>query len=143
MSTNIVVPELGESVVEARVARWLKKEGDAVNAGDALVELETEKIDLEVSADRAGVLGSIKHGEGADVKVGEVLAVLEAASAAAAASAPAAAAQKANGKPAVAKPAGAAKAEAGAPAAADIKATPTARNVAREAGVKLESVSAS
>ena len=62
--TNIVVPELGESVVEARVAKWLKKEGDAVSVGDALVELETEKIDLEVSADRAGVLSSIKHGEG-------------------------------------------------------------------------------
>ena len=54
--TNIVVPELGESVVEARVAKWLKKEGDSVVAGDPLVELETEKIDLEVSADRAGVL---------------------------------------------------------------------------------------
>ena len=77
MSTNIVVPELGESVVEARVAKWLKKQGDAVSAGDALVELETEKIDLEVSADRAGVLSNIKHQEGADVKVGEVLAVLE------------------------------------------------------------------
>ena len=77
MSTNIVVPELGESVVEARVAKWLKKPGDAVNAGDPLVELETEKIDLEVSADRAGVLANIKHQEGADVKVGEVLAVLE------------------------------------------------------------------
>jgi pyruvate/2-oxoglutarate dehydrogenase complex dihydrolipoamide acyltransferase (E2) component len=50
-------------------------------AGDALVELETEKIDLEVSADRAGVLSSIKHAEGADVKVGEVLAVLEASAA--------------------------------------------------------------
>ncbi len=50
MSTNIVVPELGESVVEARVAKWLKKPGDSVNAGDPLVELETEKIDLEVSA---------------------------------------------------------------------------------------------
>ena len=62
--TNIVVPELGESVVEARVAKWLKKEGDHVNIGDPLVELETEKIDLEVSADRAGVLTSIKHGEG-------------------------------------------------------------------------------
>ena len=74
--TNITVPELGESVVEARVAKWLKKEGDAVAVGEALVELETEKIDLEVSADRAGVLTSIKHGEGADVKVGEVLAVL-------------------------------------------------------------------
>ena len=77
MSTNIVVPELGESVVEARVAKWLKKPGDAVAAGDALVELETEKIDLEVSADRAGVLSDIKHEEGADVKVGEVLAVLD------------------------------------------------------------------
>src|SRR6476661_9004972 len=77
MATNIVVPELGESVVEARVAKWLKKQGDQVSAGDPLVELETEKIDLEVSADRAGVIASIKHQEGADVKVGEVLAVLE------------------------------------------------------------------
>jgi 2-oxoglutarate dehydrogenase E2 component (dihydrolipoamide succinyltransferase) len=76
MSTNIVVPELGESVVEARVAKWLKKPGDAVNAGEPLVELETEKIDLEVSADRAGVLAHNKHQEGADVKVVEVLAVL-------------------------------------------------------------------
>ena len=75
--TNIVVPELGESVVEARVAKWLKKEGDRVNLGEPLVELETEKIDLEVSADRAGVLTSIKHAEGADVKVGEVLATLD------------------------------------------------------------------
>ena len=77
MATNIVVPELGESVVEARIAKWLKKQGDSVVAGDALVELETEKIDLEVSADRAGVLGAIKHEEGADVKVGEVLAILD------------------------------------------------------------------
>src|SRR4249919_3163753 len=75
--TNITVPELGESVVEARVAKWLKKQGDSVAVGEALVELETEKIDLEVSADRAGVLSSIKHQEGADVKVGEVLAVLD------------------------------------------------------------------
>jgi 2-oxoglutarate dehydrogenase E2 component (dihydrolipoamide succinyltransferase) len=132
MPTNIVVPELGESVVEARVARWLKKEGDAVDAGDALVELETEKIDLEVSADRAGVLGSIKHAEGADVKVGEVLAVLEASTAAK----PAAAAP-ATDKPALAKPAAAAKPEA------EVKATPTARSVAREEGVKLELVQAS
>src|SRR4029453_16647194 len=75
--SNITVPELGESVVEARVAKWLKKEGDRVATGEALVELETEKIDLEVSADRPGVLASIKHAEGADVKVGEVLAVLD------------------------------------------------------------------
>ena len=73
MAINIVVPQLGESVVEARVARWLKREGDAVAAGEPVVELETEKIDLEVGAEHAGVLASIKHPEGADVKVGDVL----------------------------------------------------------------------
>ncbi len=123
--TNIVVPELGESVVEARVARWLKNEGDQVAAGEALVELETEKIDLEVSADRAGVLTSIKHGAGTDVKVGEVLALLDPSKAAAAA--PAAA---------VAPPSAPAAAPAGP------KSTPTARNIAREHDVKLETVPA-
>ena len=52
--SNIVVPELGESVVEARIARWLKKAGDRVEVGEPVVELETEKIDLEVSAERGG-----------------------------------------------------------------------------------------
>ena len=56
MAAQVVVPQLGESVVEARVARWLKKEGEAIAVGDPLVELETEKIDLEVNADQAGVL---------------------------------------------------------------------------------------
>src|SRR3954464_1873326 len=75
--TNIVVPELGESVVEARVARWLKKEGDRVELGEPVVEPETEKIDLELNADRRGVISSIKRQEGEDVKIGELLAVLE------------------------------------------------------------------
>jgi 2-oxoglutarate dehydrogenase E2 component (dihydrolipoamide succinyltransferase) len=126
---NIVVPELGESVVEARVARWLKKEGDQVALGEALVELETEKIDLEVSADRAGVLTAIKHAEGADVKVGEVLAELDPSKAAAASTAPAAA-------PAAA--ASPAASESAAP-----KATPAARNVAKEHAVSLAAVPAS
>ena len=77
MAINIVVPQLGESVVEARVARWLKREGDAVAAGEPVVELETEKIDLEVTAERGGVITSIKHKEGDDVKIGEVLAVMD------------------------------------------------------------------
>jgi 2-oxoglutarate dehydrogenase E2 component (dihydrolipoamide succinyltransferase) len=75
--TNIVVPELGESVVEARVARWLKKEGDRVELGEPLVELETEKVDLEVNADKSGVLASIKRQEGEDVKIGELLGVVD------------------------------------------------------------------
>ena len=70
---NIVVPQLGESVVEARVARWLKKEGDRVETGEPVVELETEKIDLEVGADHGGVITSIKRKEGEDVKVGDLL----------------------------------------------------------------------
>jgi 2-oxoglutarate dehydrogenase E2 component (dihydrolipoamide succinyltransferase) len=129
---NIVVPVLGESVVEARVAKWLKKVGDVVAAGDPLVELETEKIDLEVNADSAGIIVSIAHDAGADVKVGEVLGVMDAVDAATAAKA---AASAASASPAPATPA--------ADTRADVKATPTARNVARAHDVKLDSVAAS
>ena len=77
MPTNVVVPEVGESIVDARVAKWLKREGDSVSVGDPLVELETDKIDLEVAAPQDGVLSRIAHGDGADVKVGEVLGVID------------------------------------------------------------------
>src|SRR4029453_10411246 len=77
MSANVVVPEVGESIVDARVARWLKHEGDSVAAGEPLVELETDKIDLEVSAPQAGGLSRIAHGDGAEGKGGEVRAVIE------------------------------------------------------------------
>jgi 2-oxoglutarate dehydrogenase E2 component (dihydrolipoamide succinyltransferase) len=132
VAINIVVPQLGESVVEARVARWLKREGEAVAAGEPVVELETEKIDLEVGAEHAGVLSSIKHPEGADVKVGDVLAVVEAG-----AGAPAAG-------PAAAAPAPAASAKpAAAEAAKDQKATPTARKMAEAHDVPLAGVAGS
>jgi 2-oxoglutarate dehydrogenase E2 component (dihydrolipoamide succinyltransferase) len=75
--TNIVVPELGESVLEARVARWLRRVGDRVAVGDPLVELETEKINLEVNAERAGVISGISRAEGEDVKIGDVLGTLD------------------------------------------------------------------
>ena len=75
--SNIVVPELGESVVEARVARWLKKAGEQVEVGEPLVELETEKVDLEVNADKRGIIASIAHNEGDDVKIGDVLGVID------------------------------------------------------------------
>jgi 2-oxoglutarate dehydrogenase E2 component (dihydrolipoamide succinyltransferase) len=77
MPVNIVVPEVGESIVDARVAKWLRKEGDRVAPGDPLVELETDKIDLEVGAPQGGVLSRIDHRDGDDVKVGEVLGVIE------------------------------------------------------------------
>jgi len=138
---NIVVPELGESVVEARVAKWLKRAGDRVSAGDALVELETEKIDLEVSADRAGILQTIAHQEGADVKVGEVLAVLDDSAGAAAPAEAAPAALVAPAAPVAPAPnAPAAPIAPAAPHVEDIRATPTARNVARAHDVRLEAV---
>ena len=78
MSTNIVVPELGESVVEATVAKWVKREGDRVEIGETVVELETEKIDLEVGTSQAGVLARVVRQVGEDVKIGEVLGVIDA-----------------------------------------------------------------
>ncbi len=73
---NVVVPEVGESIVDARVAKWLRKEGDAVAAGDPLVELETDKVDVEVAAPQTGVLATIAHKDGADVKIGDVLGTI-------------------------------------------------------------------
>src|SRR5690606_26554656 len=77
MSIQIVVPDLGESVVEATVGSWLKQEGEQVKAGEPLVSLETDKVDLDVPAPQDGVLGKIERQAGADVRVGDVLAVLE------------------------------------------------------------------
>ena len=77
MAMKIVVPELGESVIEATVGRWLKREGDRVAVGEAMVELETEKVNLEVGAERAGVLARIERKEGENVKIGDVLGVIE------------------------------------------------------------------
>jgi 2-oxoglutarate dehydrogenase E2 component (dihydrolipoamide succinyltransferase) len=92
MATEIKVPTLGESVTTATVARWMKHEGDSVAADEPLVELETDKVTVEVSAPSAGVLSSIVAQEGSEVPVGALLATLEAgagASSAPARSAPA------------------------------------------------------
>ena len=124
--SNIVVPQLGESVVEARVARWLKKEGERVEAGEPVVELETEKIDLEVAAEHGGVITSIARQEGEDVKVGELLAILDAAGTATVAATPAATpTAKAAGK------------------TDDAKATPTARTMAKAHAVNIDAVQGS
>ena len=139
--TNIVVPELGESVVEARIARWLKKEGDRVEVGEPIVELETEKIDLEVNAERGGVIASITRKEGEDVKIGEVLGVVDESAAApkpsgnGASAAPAAkAAPVAASTPAPAPPG---ETKAAAAPAEDTRATPTARRMAKDHDVNL------
>ena len=73
MTVDIKVPALGESVTEAEVAKWYKQVGDAVEADEPLVELETDKVTLEVNAPAAGILAEILAGEGAEVEVGAVL----------------------------------------------------------------------
>ena len=99
MTTEIKVPSLGESVAEATIAKWLKNPGDAVKADEAVAELETDKVTVEVSAPTAGILSEIKVAAGSNVKVGTVIAMIGAAgtavkSAPAASAAPAAVAPK-------------------------------------------------
>ncbi len=76
MAVEIHVPELGESVADATVGKWLKEEGDPVSAGDPLVELETDKINFEVEAEEDGVLESIASAEGETVSVGDVIGTI-------------------------------------------------------------------
>ena len=76
MAVEIHVPELGESVADATVGKWLKSEGDAVKSGDPLVELETDKINFEVEAEQDGVLESIASKEGDTVNVGDVIGTI-------------------------------------------------------------------
>jgi 2-oxoglutarate dehydrogenase E2 component (dihydrolipoamide succinyltransferase) len=77
MAARIVVPDLGESVIEATVGEWQKKEGDRVSVGETVLILETDKVTLEVAAEKDGVLAKIERQPGDDVKVGDVLGVIE------------------------------------------------------------------
>ncbi len=106
MPTEITVPQLGESIVEATVGRWLKHPGDAVAAGDALVELETDKVNLEVQAQVAGTLQEVRKDEGATVAIGEVLGMLAEGGGKVAEAAPAAASAAAAQPQAAQEPAG-------------------------------------
>jgi 2-oxoglutarate dehydrogenase E2 component (dihydrolipoamide succinyltransferase) len=135
MATEIIVPNLGESVVEATVARWLKQEGDPVQVGEAVVVLETEKVDLEVGAERDGTLAKIARPAGEDVKIGDVLGTIEPG---AASQAPPAQPQAASAAPATAGSAPARQQPAPAQAA-----TPVARRMAEDARVDLAAVPAS
>src|SRR5262245_26584840 len=126
MALEIRVPTLGESVTEATVAKWLRNVGDAVAADEPLVELETDKVTVEVNAPASGTLSEIKVDAGATVEVGALLGNLAEGAAPAKKAAPAAA-------PALAKPAPAAPAApkpaspAAAPAASVREPGPAAR----------------
>ncbi|MEK4029789.1 MULTISPECIES: 2-oxoglutarate dehydrogenase complex dihydrolipoyllysine-residue succinyltransferase [Bacillaceae] len=138
---EIKVPELAESITEGTIAQWLKKPGDVVEKGEYIVELETDKVNVEVISEEAGVIQELKAEEGDTVEVGQVIAIVGEGNGAAPApveeAAPAAAPQQEEAKPAqeVVKEA---------PAAQDAKqrpiASPAARKMAREKGIDLNEV---
>ncbi len=130
MSIEIRVPQLGESIVEATVGQWLKHEGDTVQLGEPLVELETDKVNLEVSAVKPGTLETILRQEGETVGVDDVLATLAEASGQAAP------------PPAAAPipPAATAAEEVNAPTH---RASPVVRNLADQLAVDLHNVAGS
>ena len=73
MAQNIVVPALGESITEATITKWLKKKGDSVNSDEPLVELETDKVNIEVPSPITGVISEINSKDGETVQVGSIL----------------------------------------------------------------------
>ena len=127
MAIEIKAPSFPESVADGTVATWHKKPGDAVKRDDLIVDIETDKVVLEVLAEADGVLGAIVAEEGATVLSNQVLGSIEAGSAAAAA-------------PAAAAPAASAPAAAPAAGAEDPIAAPAARQLAEENGINLASI---
>jgi len=147
MPIEILVPQLAESVSEATVGKWAKREGDSVNVGDVVAELETDKVNVEVSADAPGVLESIAAPEGAVVHPGEVLGVISDGVASTGSSGKSETAAPAS------LPASSGKAEAqpasgnGGPGAAgaeaeDVRASPLAERVAKDLNVDISRVPA-
>ena len=135
MSTEVKVPDLPESVADATLVDWHFKVGDYVNEGDNLVDLETDKVVLEMPAPVSGVLKSIDHADGATVTSGTVVAHIEAGAAPAATPAEA----KADSAPSPAPVAAAAAASV----AADKNASPAARKIAAENDIKTADVAGS
>jgi 2-oxoglutarate dehydrogenase E2 component (dihydrolipoamide succinyltransferase) len=135
--TEIRVPTLGESVTEATIGRWFKKAGDAVAVDEPLVELETDKVTIEVPAPSAGILGDIVAKDGETVAVGALLGQINDGAAGAAKPAPAAPA-KAAPPPASPPPPPAAPAQKAPPADAPL--APSVRKLSAESGIDASTV---
>src|SRR6478672_9122919 len=132
MTVEIKVPAMGESVTEATISKWFKKEGDAVKRDEPLLELETDKVTVEVPSPTDGAIESISAQAGATVQVGALLgAIAEGKAGSAPAAAP---------KADVPKPAAAPAPAAPATPKADAPAMPSAKRISEESGVPLSSV---
>jgi pyruvate dehydrogenase E2 component (dihydrolipoamide acetyltransferase) len=155
MAVDVVMPQMGESIFEGTITKWLKKPGDKVERDEPLFEISTDKVDAEIPSPSAGVLKEIKIGEGQTVPIQTIVAVIDgaggaAASAPAATPAPSATAAKPAAPapaPAVAKPAAPAPPATATPAAAPagnsserIHSSPLVRRLAKEHGVDLSAI---
>jgi len=143
---EIRVPELAESITEGTIAKWLKQPGESVEQGEFIVELETDKVNVEVISEEAGVIQELLAAEGDTVEVGQVIAIVGAGSGAPAQSAPAPkteeapAAKEANAET-PAPPAAAATGAVEEGSSDRTIASPAARKLAREKGIDLAAVS--
>src|SRR5262249_19264994 len=158
MAADVVMPQMGESIFEGTITKWLKKPGDKVERDEPLFEISTDKVDAEIPSPSAGVLKEIKVNEGQTVPIQTVVGVIDAAGSAASAPAPAPAAPKAatpapkaaapTPQPQAAKPAAPSPQPASsAPTASDgskdggrIHSSPLVRRIAKEHGIDLSTV---
>lgn len=144
---EIKVPELAESITEGTIAQWLKQPGDQVEKGEFIVELETDKVNVEVISEEAGVVQELKAEEGDTVEVGQVIAIVGEGSGEAAASAPKEEAPKSTGVPEETSAPATQEPVEEAPAAEEESssdrtiASPAARKLAREKGIDLAAIS--
>lgn len=144
MKDNVVVPALGESVVEARIAHWLKKESDKVEVGDVLVELETEKVNMDITSQVSGILTKIIAQEEQTVHIGDTIGEIDVSAQMTASSS----VQTSNeAKPPESEKeyrlVGTAVSEMTSGAALKEKATPVAKRVAEESGLNISEVAGS
>ena len=143
---EIKVPELAESITEGTIAQWLKQPGDTVEKGEFIVELETDKVNVEVISEEAGVVQELKAEEGDTVEVGQVIAIVGEGSGEAAASEPKEEAPKSTGVPAETSAPATQEAVEEAPAVEEQSssdrtiASPAARKLAREKGIDLAAI---
>jgi len=152
MPTDIVMPQMGESIFEGTITKWLKKPGDKVQRDEPLFEISTDKVDAEIPAPASGVLGEIKAAEGSTVQVNSVVGVITDGDGASAKSASAAAAAPAKPAAPAMTTSAAAKQESAAPAPAasvngaasdegdDVRSSPLVRKLAKEHSVDLAQV---
>src|SRR5215468_5132504 len=146
MPTDIVMPQMGESIVEGTITKWLKKPGDKVQRDEPLFEISTDKVDAEIPSPASGVLQEIKVAEGATVQVNTVVGSIAADGEAAAPKAPAPQAAAPAPPKKEASPAPSAPTPASAPRDEEddhARSSPLVRKMAREHNVNLSQVSGS